>query len=60
MSQCRLDMYEIVYKLKSICMTLTELFVPSRVAGLFAGVELVTDRQKRTPATNLAALVVKR
>lgn len=53
-------MYEIVYKLKSICMTLTELFVPSRVAGLFAGVELVTDRQKRTPATNLAALVVKR
>ncbi|XP_024138670.1 5-phosphohydroxy-L-lysine phospho-lyase [Oryzias melastigma] len=31
-----------------------------RVAGLFAGVELVTDRQKRTPATNLAALVVKR
>uniref|UniRef100_A0A3P9KS22 5-phosphohydroxy-L-lysine phospho-lyase n=1 Tax=Oryzias latipes TaxID=8090 RepID=A0A3P9KS22_ORYLA len=31
-----------------------------RCVGLFAGVELVTDREKRTPATNLAALVVKR
>lgn len=35
-------------------------FVLSRCVGLFAGVELVTDREKRTPATNLAALVVKR
>lgn len=31
-----------------------------RGAGLFVGLELVTDREKRTPATETAAWVVKR
>ncbi|XP_027133802.1 5-phosphohydroxy-L-lysine phospho-lyase isoform X3 [Larimichthys crocea] len=31
-----------------------------RGAGLFVGLELVTDREKKTPATETAALVVKR
>ncbi|XP_030252803.1 5-phosphohydroxy-L-lysine phospho-lyase isoform X2 [Sparus aurata] len=31
-----------------------------RGAGLFAGIELVKDREKRTPATETAALLVKR
>lgn len=37
-----------------------EIIGDVRGVGLFVGLELVTDRQKKTPATKTAALVVKR
>lgn len=39
---------------------LEELCIAPRGAGLFVGVELVTDRQNKTPATETAASLVKR
>lgn len=35
-------------------------FPNDRGVGLFVGLELVTDRERRTPATKTAAWVVKR
>lgn len=37
-----------------------QLLLLNRGAGLFWGVELVEDRDKRTPATQKAAMLVKR
>lgn len=37
-----------------------QLLLLNRGAGLFLGVELVEDRDKRTPATQKAAMLVKR
>lgn len=36
------------------------MFISLRGVGLFVGIELVTDREKKTPATKTAAQVVKR
>ncbi|KAK4883323.1 hypothetical protein RN001_006642 [Aquatica leii] len=49
--------------LKKVCESLKnkhEVVGDVRGAGLFVGVELVTDRNKKTPATKIASYVVKR
>ncbi|KAF5300152.1 hypothetical protein FQR65_LT09243 [Abscondita terminalis] len=49
--------------LKKVCETLKskhEIVGDVRGAGLFVGIELVTDRNKRIPATKMASYVVRR